>query len=146
MANPEGDLPFVINGAMLIVIVGFCLMNAALYVELPMDIIRGSSTVAVEFAHRTLGSWGGLLFSTIVSISAMGALNANVFATAKLCVSASRRSYFPPALANLHCASAKDEPGYLEHSLRGLPAPVRVVVVAFADATRQLRWGKAVPM
>ncbi len=47
MANPEGDLPFVINGAMMIVITGFCLMNAALYICLPMDVIRGSSTVVV---------------------------------------------------------------------------------------------------
>jgi hypothetical protein len=47
MANPEGDLPVVINGAMTIVIAGFCLMNAALYTCLPMDVMRASSTVAV---------------------------------------------------------------------------------------------------
>jgi solute carrier family 7 (L-type amino acid transporter), member 6 len=129
MANPEGDLPIVINGAMATVVAGFCLMNWALYVGLPMDVMRSSTTIAVvsrpfsplyclsktcfeaasteltlillqEFARHTLGSWGGVLFSIVVSMSAMGALNANVFATAKLCVSASHRNYFPPVLAN----------------------------------------------
>ncbi len=47
MANPQGDLPAVINGAMLTVITGFCLMNAALFVCLPMDVIRASKTVVV---------------------------------------------------------------------------------------------------
>ncbi|KAH8891292.1 large neutral amino acids transporter small subunit 1 [Thozetella sp. PMI_491] len=146
MANPEGDLPFVINGAMTIVIFGFCLLNAAIYICLPMDMIRGSSTVVVEFARRTIGSWGSLLFSVVVSISAMGALNANVFATAKLCVAASRRTYFPAVLANLHCASAKDEPEYLELTLRRLPSAVRAPVRGVADATRHLRWHNSVPI
>ena len=168
MENPEGDLPFVIHGAMIIVITGFCLMNAALYVCLPFDVIRASSTVAVvsrllfsltwlytklhdltptqEFARRTLGSWGGLLFSIVVSTSAMGALNANVFATAKLCVVASRRAYFPAVLANLHCESAKDEPEYLADRLRSWPSPARGLVMLFARATSQLRWQNSVPM
>ncbi len=47
MANAEGDLPFVINGAMTIVIAGFCLANAAIYICVPMEVIRASSTVAV---------------------------------------------------------------------------------------------------
>jgi solute carrier family 7 (L-type amino acid transporter), member 6 len=47
MSNPEGDLPVVINGAMATVITGFFLMNAALYVCLPMEVMRASSTVAV---------------------------------------------------------------------------------------------------
>lgn len=47
MANPEGDLPIVITSAMSTVIVGFCLMNAAIYVILPFETIRTSTTVAV---------------------------------------------------------------------------------------------------
>ena len=47
MANPEADLPAVLKGAMVTVTSGFLLMNVALYVCLPIDVIRTSSTVAV---------------------------------------------------------------------------------------------------
>jgi solute carrier family 7 (L-type amino acid transporter), member 6 len=47
MERPEKDLPVVINGAMTLVIVGFFLMNASLYICLPFDMIRESRTVAV---------------------------------------------------------------------------------------------------
>lgn len=47
MKNPRRDLPLVINGSMIVVIIGFMLMNAALYVCLPMNVMRTSSTVAV---------------------------------------------------------------------------------------------------
>ncbi|KAL0779696.1 hypothetical protein CaCOL14_004180 [Colletotrichum acutatum] len=93
MKNPRRDLPLVINGSMIVVIIGFMLMNAALYVCLPMNVMRTTSTVAVEFANRILGTWAGLLFCVIVSISAMGALNSNVFATAKLVVVARLAAY-----------------------------------------------------
>lgn len=52
MANPEGDLPVVINGAMTIVITGFFLMNAALYICLPLEVMRESTTVAVVSCLR----------------------------------------------------------------------------------------------
>lgn len=47
MKNPRRDLPIVINGSMMLVITGFMLMNAALYVCLPMGVMQNSSTVAV---------------------------------------------------------------------------------------------------
>ena len=47
MENPRADLPVVINGAMATVITGFCFFNAALFVCLPVDVIRTSKTVAV---------------------------------------------------------------------------------------------------
>ncbi|GKT40811.1 Y+L amino acid transporter 2 [Colletotrichum spaethianum] len=54
MKNPRRDLPIVINGSMIIVIIGFMLMNAALYVCLPMSVMRTSSTVAVLKPFRKL--------------------------------------------------------------------------------------------
>lgn len=47
MKDPEGDLSYVINGSMSVVIAGFVLLNAALYTCLPMEVMRGSSTVSV---------------------------------------------------------------------------------------------------
>ncbi|KAI0396120.1 amino acid/polyamine transporter I [Xylariaceae sp. FL0594] len=143
MQRPEKDLPVVINGAMTLVIVGFFLMNASLYICLPFHMIRESRTAAVDFANRTIGSWGGLIFSVAVAISAMGAANANVFAIGKLSAVASRRAYLPPILANLHCCAARDEAGYLA---RVLPWPLRLPVLVLAKLTRRLRWEHSVPI
>ena len=52
-----------------------------------------------EFETHVLDSLGGLLCSLMISVSAMGALNANVFATGRLCVAASQRRYFPKILS-----------------------------------------------
>ncbi|KAI8268452.1 hypothetical protein K4K58_005235 [Colletotrichum sp. SAR11_239] len=146
MKNPRRDLPIVINGSMMLVITGFMLMNAALYVCLPMSVMQNSSTVAVEFANRVLGSWAGVLFSVIVSISAMGALNSNVFATAKLVVVASQRGYFPAVLANLHCSNEKDEAGYVDEQLSALPRLLGGPIKGFVSWTQNRRWRRNVPI
>ncbi|KAJ4396507.1 hypothetical protein N0V93_000726 [Gnomoniopsis smithogilvyi] len=142
MANPEGDLPIVITSAMVIVICGFSLMNAAIYVVLPFETVRTSTTVAVEFARQTIGPVFGIVFSVVVSISALGSLNANVFATSKLCVAASHRSYFPRALANQHCSSAQDEADYLNDVLPFC----RGGGIWLARLSENLRWNQDVPI
>lgn len=95
-----------------------------------------------EFARQTLGAAFGIIFSVVVSLSALGSLNANIFATSKLCVQASLRTYFPRALANQHCASARDEADYLDETLPFC----RGGVVLLAKLTQDLRWNQAVPM
>ncbi|ORY71245.1 large neutral amino acids transporter small subunit 1 [Pseudomassariella vexata] len=143
MKDPEKDLGPVINGSMAIVIFGFFLMNAAFYICLPLEVMRESTTVAVDFGRRTIGQWGGLVFSIVVSLSAMGSLNSNVFATAKLLVAASHRNYFPAILANLHCSTAHEEAAYLDQNL---PWLFRVPVAALAQMTQTLRWQRSVPI
>ncbi|KAJ2989752.1 hypothetical protein NUW58_g2474 [Xylaria curta] len=143
MDNPAKDLPIVINGAMTLVIVGFFLMNASLYICLPFDMIQESRTVAVEFANRTIGAWGGLTFTVVVAISAMGAVNANMFGAARLCVAAAQRAYLPLVLANLHCRTARDEASYFR---RTLPWQFRLPVMVLARLTRRLRWEHSVPV
>ncbi|KAI1117228.1 amino acid/polyamine transporter I [Nemania sp. NC0429] len=143
MANPAKDLPRVMNGAMTLVIVGFFLMNMSLYICLPFDMVRESKTVAVEFATRTIGTWGGLIFTVVVALSAMGAVNANMFSVAKLCVAAAQRAYFPTILANLHCSTARDEASYFR---RTLTRPLQLPVLVFAKLTSRLRWEHSVPV
>ncbi|KAK1965925.1 large neutral amino acids transporter small subunit 1 [Colletotrichum sublineola] len=146
MKNPKRDLPIVVNGSMAVVIIGFVLMNAALYVSIPMSVMRASSTVAVEFAKRILGDWAGLLFCLIVSISAMGALNSNIFATAKLVVVASQRGYLPAILANLHCSQEKDEAGCVDEYMSSLPRLVKGPIISFLYWTQDRRWRRNVPV
>ncbi|WDK12322.1 large neutral amino acids transporter small subunit 1 [Colletotrichum graminicola] len=140
MKNPKKDLPIVVNGSMAVVIIGFLLMNAALYVCLPMSVMRTSSTVAVDFANRILGNWAGLLFCLVVSVSAMGALNSNIFATAKLVVVASQRGYLPAILANLHCSQEKDEAGCADEYMSSLPRLVKGPIIGFLSWTQDRRW------
>jgi hypothetical protein len=47
MKDPIRDLPRVINTAMIIVIVGFVLMNMALYIAVPIQHMRETSTPVV---------------------------------------------------------------------------------------------------
>jgi hypothetical protein len=83
------------------------------------------------------------VFSVVVAISAMGAVNANMFAVVKLVVAASQRGYFPPVLANLHCRTARDEAAYFRQALS---SPFRLPVQLFTRLTRRLRWEHSVPM
>jgi len=76
----------------------------------------------------------------------MGALNANVFATARLCVAASKRSYFPGILANLHIRQGEEEWEYYERKLKGSPAIIRKTISSFANSTNTLRIEKGVPV
>jgi amino acid transporter len=62
MENPIRDLPRVINSAMGIVLIGFVLMNMALYIVVPMDALRDQETVAVV---RTTSSMSTNLFFVI---------------------------------------------------------------------------------
>jgi amino acid permease len=56
MKDPVRDLPRVINSAMSIVITGFVLMNAALYIVLPIEKLRETDTVAtVSLSSPPLG-------------------------------------------------------------------------------------------
>ncbi|GAP84093.1 putative large neutral amino acids transporter small subunit 1 [Rosellinia necatrix] len=143
MENPTKDLPLVINGAMTIAIVGFVLMNASLYICLPLNVIRESKAVVIEFANRTIGAWGGFVFTVVVAVSAMGAVNANMFSVAKLCVAAAQRAYFPPVLANSHCCTEQEEQPYF---CRALAWPFRLPVLAVVRLTRRLRWEHSVPV
>jgi hypothetical protein len=50
------------------------------------------------FADDVLGPSAVVVFSLMIAASCLGALNANVYATATLCVAASHRGYFPSIL------------------------------------------------
>jgi len=82
----------------------------------------------------------------MVSASAMGALNANVFATGRLVVAASNRNYFPGILANLHYSVGDKEPDYYRGAFSMLPNQLVSLIVRFAETTSTLRLEKQVPV
>ena len=82
----------------------------------------------------------------VVSTSSLGSLNANVFATSKLCVAASRSHYFPRILGNGHCASRAEDAAFTKLALRNFPALAVSALLWFAKSTEALRWDKQVPV
>lgn len=89
---------------------------------------------------------GAFLYSIAVSMSAMGALNSNVFATAKLAVKASEVGYFPEIWGNKHVGIARDEDSYLDDALSRLPPFISSPLKRCAAWTRKLRWQAGVPV
>ncbi|KAN0070612.1 Amino acid permease domain containing protein [Elaphomyces granulatus] len=146
MENARRDLRRVLNCALVIVIIAFTSMNTALYLILSIIVIRKEYTPVVEFGRYLFGFGGSLLYSLVIAMSAMGALNANVFATAILCVTASRRGYFPRIFANMHYARGTSESDYYRRVLRNWPAMIRNVIIGFATMTSTLRLERNVPM
>ncbi|KAF2969352.1 hypothetical protein GQX73_g4210 [Xylaria multiplex] len=65
MDNPTKDLPIAINGAMALVIIGFFLMNASLYICLPFDVVRESKTVAVVSLPTLAGKYRRVVYSQV---------------------------------------------------------------------------------
>lgn len=92
------------------------------------------------------GTAGGVLYSLISSASAMGALNASIFATARLCVAASKRQYFPMVLANLHLQPGEKESDYYERTLLRTPSVISKLVQSIASSTETLRLEDEVPV
>ena len=151
--------------AMTVVMVSFLALNVSLYFVVPMAVMRQTPTPILvcsfsyafssgseiltsiqELAQRGLGDHGIWIFSLIVSISALGALNANVFATATLCVAASHRGYLPPVFANLHCPNPAEETAQVKNCLGALPIFLSKPATLFSSRTARKRWSEKVPM
>ena len=115
-------------------------MNIALYLILLTESMRNQYTAVVvrqpillgnlvndlckDFGYRLFGAAGALIYSLTIAASAMGAVNANIFATAALCVAASKQEYFPRVLANLHYSDGEDETSYYRHAFQNYPSPI----------------------
>ncbi|KAK0708711.1 large neutral amino acids transporter small subunit 1 [Lasiosphaeris hirsuta] len=144
--EPARSLPRILHTAMTVVITGFILTNMSLYMTLSMDQLRSTDTPTISFATKVLGPVGRVVLSIVVAISALGALNANIFATASLSVAASQRGYFPKLLGNLHCSSQADEELLLDAHGRRLGRYLGFLITQFSRLTAPSRWEKKVPV
>lgn len=99
-----------------------------------------------DFGLEIFGKPGGLLYSLMVSMSSLGSLNANVFATGRLCVAASKNRYFPKMLGNGHCAAREEDLSSTRKALQSFPGFAASGMLWFAGKTETLRWDKQVPV
>src|SRR2546421_673066 len=105
MRNPRRDLPLVIHTAMPLVIVSYVLANVAYFFVLPLDVIAGSNTVAVQFGFKVFGHIGALDLALAVALSCFGALNATTFTSGRLVYAAGKAGYIPSIFARIGLSS-----------------------------------------
>ena len=87
-----------------------------------------------------------MIYAVIVSVSALGALNANVFATGRLCVTASKDGYFPSFVGNYHVASKELDAAATKRALQRMPRFLSLPVLGVAKKTETLRWDYQTPV
>jgi amino acid transporter len=102
MKNARRDLPRVIHIAMPVVIFAYLLSNISYFAVLSREEILGTTTVALSFATKLFGPLGRIVFALLISISCIGALNATVFASARLVYSSAEEGFIPAIFSKLN--------------------------------------------
>ncbi|RKP10640.1 amino acid/polyamine transporter I, partial [Thamnocephalis sphaerospora] len=103
LKNPRRNLPLAITISLLLVIACYLLANLAYLVVLPLDVVRTSNTVAMDFGMYTLGKFGKYFMAVMVAMSSFGAINGLIVAGSRVTLaSTSAHAIFPRALARLH--------------------------------------------
>lgn len=57
----------------------FLATNIAYFLVLPLSIVAQSNTVALDFGIKVFGRIGGAIFSVVVVVSCIGALNGSFY-------------------------------------------------------------------
>ncbi|CED82130.1 Amino acid transporters [Phaffia rhodozyma] len=102
MVDPARDLPRVIHSSMALVIGLFTAANVSYLVTLSKEVVASSNTVALDFGLATLGPAGATVFSVLVAISTIGALNGSSFTSARLVQEAAREKFLPGFFGSSH--------------------------------------------
>ncbi len=87
-----------------------------------------------------------MAYSVIVAISSLGSINANVFATGRVCAAASKRYYFPKLFGDPVCDSREEESRHYREMLKGYPRMLISVWIWIIEFTASSRWERHVPV
>ena len=79
-------------------------------------------------------------------MSALGAINTNIFASAKLCVTASNRGYFPTILSDTHSVSEGYELSHTQSTIKRYPLWLQSTVSTLERMISTLRLNNEAPM
>ncbi|MCA0390107.1 MAG: amino acid permease [Bacteroidetes bacterium] len=100
--NPQRNVPLALLWGTLIVIAVYVLINMAFLYVLPIDEMKNSDLVARSAAEKIFGIAGGTVISIAVIISAFGALNGSILATARVQYAMAREGMFFQSLGKVH--------------------------------------------
>ncbi|GAK63612.1 L-methionine transporter [Moesziomyces antarcticus] len=102
MKRVEKDLPRVIHISLATVILIFLSAVVSYFVVLPAELVKRTNTVALDFGSAIFGTVGGIVFAFLVAFSCFGALNGQIYTTARLIMAASREGYLPEKLGEVN--------------------------------------------
>ncbi|BGP14439.1 hypothetical protein JCM10213_004562 [Rhodosporidiobolus nylandii] len=122
-----GTLPTMIHSSLGMILVLFLLANISYFLVLPFDVATATNTIGLDFGRAVAGPVGGLLFAIVVSISALGALNATLYTSSRLIVAASEQGFLPRPFAKFNDSRQTPINGLL------LSAALSTVFIIFGD-------------
>uniref|UniRef100_A0A8C0JD52 Cystine/glutamate transporter n=1 Tax=Chelonoidis abingdonii TaxID=106734 RepID=A0A8C0JD52_CHEAB len=99
--NPERNIPLSVIVSLLIVTLGYLLINVSYYAVLTAEEVLASEAVAVSFADRAFKSISSAI-PVLVALSCFGSLNGGVFAAARMLFAASREGQWPLLFSMIH--------------------------------------------
>ncbi|XP_075061554.1 cystine/glutamate transporter-like [Mixophyes fleayi] len=99
--NPEKNIPLAICISMVIVTIGYVLINVAYYTAITAEELLLSNAVAVTFAERLLGNFS-LVVPIFVALSCFGSVNSGIFSVSRMFYVASREGHLPEILSMIH--------------------------------------------
>lgn len=102
MKRVEKDLPRVIHISLATVILIFLSAVMSYFVVLPAELVKRTNTVALDFGSAIFGTVGGIVFAFLVAFSCFGALNGQIYTTARLIMAASKEGYLPQRLGDIN--------------------------------------------
>lgn len=146
MKDPQRDIPRIVNVCMAITMLSAVSMNIAFFEVLPLQTIRDRLVPAVDLGIRVGGPAAGIIYSLVVSMSAIGSINSALFAGARQYIASAERGYIPAIFDNLHYGIRTDELIYYDNTLKGLPYFIRAPIKSFARRTEKLRIEERVPV
>uniref|UniRef100_A0A674K970 Solute carrier family 7 member 11 n=1 Tax=Terrapene triunguis TaxID=2587831 RepID=A0A674K970_9SAUR len=95
------NIPLSVIVSLLIVTLGYLLINVSYYAVLTAEEVLASEAVAVSFVDRAFKSISSAI-PILVALSCFGSLNGGIFAAARMLFAASREGQWPPLFSMIH--------------------------------------------
>jgi APA family basic amino acid/polyamine antiporter len=102
LKEPQRNLPRAIGIGIGLVIVVYTLTNAAYHFVLPLDVVQGSKSVAVDVAKKLLEQKGTLAMSVLTFVSMAGALNSSILSAPRAYYAMAQDGKFPQVIGAVH--------------------------------------------
>ena len=104
LKNPGKDLPRVISGGVIFVVIVYALFNIAVFGVLPYDQVMGSATPGSQAAVALFGEKGAVFITAGIMVSVFGAMNGYTMTAARVPLAMAERKRLPMsgAIGSLH--------------------------------------------
>lgn len=98
--NPSRTIPLAIPTGLIIVTISYVWINISYFTAMPLDEIKGSETLAVDFAAKVVGKSFSKVITFLVAVSAIATCNGTLFAGAQAVRESGRSRILPKIFAS----------------------------------------------